>query len=100
MGDEGCREIVASGILKRLESLDLRHGAITDAGAEILASCPDLKNLQCLDLDRNGLREAGIARLKGLGLSLLRIDDQLTDREMHPPEDYLRPRYLYEGEFE
>src|SRR5262249_53288868 len=55
MGDEGCREIVASGILGRLKVLDLRHGAITDEGSAVLADCPDLKKLESLDLDRNGL---------------------------------------------
>ena len=32
-GDEGIDEIVASGLLKRLKVLDLRHGLVTDAGA-------------------------------------------------------------------
>src|SRR5262249_16512386 len=36
LGDEGCREIVASGILRRLKVLDLRHGRVTDAGARLL----------------------------------------------------------------
>src|SRR5439155_25677016 len=55
VGDQGCREIVASGILKRLKVLDLRHGCVTDEGARTLAECPDVKNLEWLDLDRNGL---------------------------------------------
>jgi uncharacterized protein (TIGR02996 family) len=99
MGDEGCREIVASGLLKRLESLDLRHGAITDAGAATLAACPDLRTLQWLDLDRNGLSAAGVARMKRLGIPL-RIDNQQTDVELHPTDEYRSPQYLYEGEFE
>src|SRR5262249_2051463 len=32
-GDDGCKEIVRSGALKRLKSLDLRYGYVTDAGA-------------------------------------------------------------------
>lgn len=99
MGDEGCREIVASGVLKRLKVLDLRHGAITDEGTAVLAACPDLRNLRWLDLDRNGLSAAAVARLKSLGIPL-RIDNQQTNEELHPAEDYLRPQYLYEGEFE
>src|SRR5262249_48938774 len=39
-GDKGCEEIVKSGILQRLETLDLRHGCIGDAGARTLAACP------------------------------------------------------------
>jgi uncharacterized protein (TIGR02996 family) len=99
MGDEGCREIVASGILKRLKSLDLRHGAISDAGAEVLAGCPDLKNLEWLDLDRNGLSAEGIARMKQVGVPL-RIDNQQTAAELHPTQEWVSPQYLYEGEFE
>src|SRR5262245_21659509 len=45
-GDEGCEEIVKSGILQRLQVLDLRHGRISDAGARTLAACPDLKRLK------------------------------------------------------
>jgi uncharacterized protein (TIGR02996 family) len=99
MGDDGCREIVASGVLKRLKSLDLRHGAITDAGADILAACPDLKNLEWLDLDRNGLSTAGIARIQQVGIPQ-RIESQQTHAELHPTEEYMSPQYLREGEFE
>src|SRR5262249_30325067 len=55
MGDEGCEEIVRSGILKRLKVLDLRHGCVTDTGVDTLAACPDLRRLERLDLDRNRL---------------------------------------------
>jgi hypothetical protein len=99
MGDEGCREIVDSGILKRVKMLDLRHGAITDEGARTLADCPDLRNLEWLDLDRNGLSAAGVARMKQLGIPL-RIDSQQTHAELHPTAEYHHPQYLYEGEFE
>jgi uncharacterized protein (TIGR02996 family) len=99
MGDEGCREVVDSGVLKRLRMLDLRHGCVTDEGAQILAECADLKNLRWLDLDRNGLSAEGVERLKRLGIPL-RIDSQLTQAELHPTEEYRRPQYLYEGEFE
>src|SRR5262249_28737822 len=42
LGDEGCAEIVESGILKRLRILDLNLGSVTDEGARELAACPDL----------------------------------------------------------
>jgi uncharacterized protein (TIGR02996 family) len=99
MGDEGCNEIVTSGILKRLRMLDLRHGRVTDAGARTLAQCPDVKRLEWLDLDRNGLTAEGVALVKGLGIPV-RVDDQQTQRELHPREAYLCPQYLNEGEFE
>jgi uncharacterized protein (TIGR02996 family) len=100
MGDSGCKQIVESGILKRLQSLDLRHGCITDEGARLLAECPDVRGLKWLDLDRNGLTADGIAQVKGLGIPV-RVDNQQTEREQHPPpESYEEPRYLCEGEFE
>jgi uncharacterized protein (TIGR02996 family) len=48
MGDAGCEEIVRSGILRRLKTLDLRHGRITDEGARILAECPDTGGRQTI----------------------------------------------------
>src|SRR5262249_59126386 len=53
MGDEGCEEIVRSGILKRLKVLDLRHGCVTDTGVDTLAACPDLRRLERLDPARH-----------------------------------------------
>ena len=55
MGDEGVREIIASGILKRLKWLDLRHGSVTDEGARLFAACADARNLERLDLSRNAV---------------------------------------------
>jgi uncharacterized protein (TIGR02996 family) len=63
MGDSGCYEIVDSGALKRLKTLDLRHGCITDEGARVLAACPDLTNLELLDVSWNRLTPADIALL-------------------------------------
>ena len=95
MGDEGCREILHSGILKRLKMLDLRHGCITDAGLRLLLACPDVRNLESLDLGRNALTARAIRQARDAGVPLLG-DDQQTAREAsgdHPP-------YLTEGDFE
>jgi uncharacterized protein (TIGR02996 family) len=102
MGDEGCEEIVRSGILGRLRSLDLRHGRITDRGASILATCPDVRRLEWLDLDRNSLSARGIALIQGLGVPV-RVEDQHTvaegeDEEERGPDE--EDEYLTEGEFE
>jgi hypothetical protein len=94
MGDAGCEEVVRSGILKRLRSLDLRHGRITDEGARLLADCPDLGRLEYLNLERNGLTRAGIARLRAAGTKQLRVNDQLAAGEA------LSGQYLFEGDFE
>ena len=68
--DEGCRDIVESGILKRLKVLDLRHGRITDEGARTLAACPDLARLERLDLSHNELTPEGEFLLADLNLHL------------------------------
>ena len=99
MGDAGCEELVRSGVLGRLKHLDLRHGCVSDRGAALLADCPDLRRLEWLDLDRNGLTPAGVARLRAVGVPL-RADDQQTEAELHPTEEYTPPQYLCEGEFE
>jgi uncharacterized protein (TIGR02996 family) len=94
MGDQGCREFVASGILRRLKMLDLHHGRVTDEGARALAACPDLRNLERLDLERNGLTAAGARLLRGVLGRAARTDNQQTQDELAGGE------YLFEGDFE
>ena len=91
MGDDGCKHLVESGMLSRLKRLDLRHGRITDAGARILADCPDTLNLEWLDLGFNSLTADGVARIEGLGIPG-RVDAQHDEGD----ED----TYLTEGDFE
>ncbi|HEY1188677.1 MAG TPA: TIGR02996 domain-containing protein [Gemmata sp.] len=93
MGDEGAREIVRSGLLKRLKWLDLRHGCVTDEGARALAECPDLRNLGHLDLSRNMVTDVGLNLLKQTGTNV-RADYPLTDAEI---EEQV---YLFEGDSE
>jgi uncharacterized protein (TIGR02996 family) len=93
-GDNGCEEIVASGILRRLKVLDLRNGCISDTGARILADCPDLKNLESLDLDRNRLTAAGIRTLKAAGVKVVARD------QWQPSDEYEVREYLFEGDGE
>lgn len=90
MGDEGCEEIVRSGILKRLKVLDLMHGRVTDRGALVLAACPETKNLELLDLTDNRLTVTGIAALQALGIQVLSGDQYTGDGE----------EYLYNGDIE
>jgi hypothetical protein len=93
MGDDGVRAIVASGILKRLKVLDLRHGAITDAGALVFARCPDAKRLERLDLSRNGVTAVGLAALREAGVNAV-ANKPLT------PAELTRGQFLAEGDFE
>jgi uncharacterized protein (TIGR02996 family) len=90
LGDEGCAEIVRSGILKRLEVLDLRFGRVTDAGAKVLAECPDVRRLRRLNLEDNQLTDAGRALLGGLGI------DVRCDHQFEVGSD----EYLYSGDME
>ena len=57
-GDAGVKELLASGILKRLKVLDLNGGCVTDDGAKLLAASPDVKKLELLNLDINALHAA------------------------------------------
>ncbi len=90
LGDKGCKQIVKSGILKRLTVLDLRHGCITDAGARTLAECPDVRNLELLNLADNQISEEGVALLGGLGINVgLESQHEVGSDE-----------YLYSGDME
>jgi uncharacterized protein (TIGR02996 family) len=90
LGNEGCEEIVRSGLLKRLKVLDLRHGCVQDEGALTLAACPDIKNLEFLCLADNELTPVGQAALKRLGIPVE------CDTQNEPGSD----AYLYSGDME
>ncbi len=68
-GDDGIKELIDSGFLLQLESLDLTYGSITDKGAELLAGV-DLSNLSQLTLDGNYLTRKGVRLLKNTGVPL------------------------------
>jgi uncharacterized protein (TIGR02996 family) len=89
-GDEGINDLIASGLLPRLEFLDLAMGTITDEGARQLAEA-DLGDLEVLDLSGNAISLAG-ERL--LSRALRRL---LTLRKsgQHAPDD---DEWLYQGE--
>ncbi len=93
MGYAGCQAIENSGMLKQLKVLDLRHGEITDGGAEIFAACPDFANLERLEIQRNALTNKGIKLLKATGVKI-GAQDQLEEHELEDGE------YLYEGDCE
>lgn len=89
-GDDGCRAVIDSGILRRLKVLDIGYGNMTDAGARLLAACPDLKHLEVLEVTRNALTRRGIAALRGTGVRVV------ADNQHAPDEE----DYLYEVDFE
>lgn len=92
-GDEGADAVVASGILKRLKTLDLGYGNLTDAGAHTLAACPDLRNLKSLNVSHNGLTLAGLAPLRQTGVTII-ADDQ------HAPDGDAARDYRYSVDWE
>ena len=91
-GDEGIDLLVNSGLLRRLKSLDLGHGCVTDAGAltlvKALGGTPHA--LAVLKLGDNALSGDGVAALHRLKLTLDAPDQ-------HAPGD---DDYLTQGDFE
>jgi uncharacterized protein (TIGR02996 family) len=96
-GDAGAKEIVESGVLKRLKVLDLQGGCMTDKGAELLAKCPDLKNLESLNLRSNALAAAGIAALQATGV---KVDTASQHGHTSGGSDGEIAEYLFEGDIE
>jgi hypothetical protein len=97
-GDTGAKEIVASGILKRLKVLDLQGGCITDEGAKLLAGCPELKNLEFLNLRRNALSTAGEKAIQATGVKAdVSTQHNQTSGEFGGGEI---PEYFFEGDIE
>jgi uncharacterized protein (TIGR02996 family) len=91
-GDEGVRTLIDSGLLRRLEMLDLAMGTITAAGANLLAEA-DLGRLKVLDVSANAISPAGRQRLQTA------LQTKLTLR-LGPQDAGAHPEWLYEGEME
>jgi Ran GTPase-activating protein (RanGAP) involved in mRNA processing and transport len=99
-GDAGAKELVESGLLKRLKVLDLYGGCISDEGAKVLAGCPDFKNLEFANLRKNALTAAGIKLLKATKVNLdVREQHTFTTLDFAAGYEHL-PGYLFEGDFE
>jgi uncharacterized protein (TIGR02996 family) len=93
IGDQGCEEIVESGILGRLKVLDVSRGCITDAGAGTLAACPELTNLERLVINKNMLTRSGIRALRATGV-------EVEAKEQYAPGEADEQEYLWEGDAE
>jgi uncharacterized protein (TIGR02996 family) len=93
IGDEGCRALVESGMLRRLRVLDLTYGRITDEGAQLLADCPDLRKLERLVLKSNMLTSEGIAALTATGV-------HLEASEQFDPDSMDENEHLWYGDCE
>jgi hypothetical protein len=73
-GDELCQVIADSGILARLEVLELCIAYITEHDARALARCADLKHLKRLDVTNNCLSPEGVAALRRTGIEVIAED--------------------------
>jgi uncharacterized protein (TIGR02996 family) len=71
-GDAGVGELIASGLIDRLQGLDLCRCRISDEGAEMLAHCPAVGRLEYLHLDDNHLSDAGIDALASVDVRVSR----------------------------
>ena len=88
-GDEGARGIIESGILRRLETLDIGYGNMTDDGRSPAGGMSRPEALQLLDVSRNALTVAGIAALED-GIRVVANEQHAVDET----------DYLYEGDLE
>ena len=59
IGNEGVKRLIASGILEKVEKIDLRYNEITAKGAELLAKIAPLPKLRVLILRHNIIGDAG-----------------------------------------
>jgi hypothetical protein len=96
-GDSGIREIIDSGILKRLKVLDLQGGCVTDDGAKLLAASADAKKLERLNLDTNALTTIGVKALKAAGI---KASTKTQHGEVPPFDEDELPEYLFEADIE
>ena len=94
LGTEGCQAIRQSGILGRLEILDLQRCGLTDPEAWALAS-PELKHLELLNVDDNLLTEEGLRDLRATGAIVQGDPSSFQPREFDPLENE-----VYEGDLE
>ena len=95
-GDEGVKELIDSGMLKRLTVLDLHGGCVTDEGAKLLAANPDAKKLERLNLDTNALSSQGVKELKKAGIKAI----TKNQHNYVPPFGDELPEYLYYADIE
>ena len=63
IGDEGVKRLIASGVLEKVEKIDLRYNEITAVGVELLANISPLPKLRVLILRHNILGDAGSSAL-------------------------------------
>ena len=86
-GDAMAKEIVYSGILDRLETLDLRHGEITDEGAALFARPKASWTLRRLDVANNPISPTVVQSLRD-ALPTVNADDPPRNRRYGSDDIY------------
>jgi hypothetical protein len=76
--DELCALLARSPLLRRLRSLDLSLGTMSDAGAQALAAS-GVTGLDSIDVTDNFLTNAGLAALRPMCRELVGDDEQRAD---------------------
>ncbi len=95
VGDEGIDELLKSGLLARLTTLDLSNGCITDSGAEQLLNAA-LTKLNSMGLNSNYISPGMVKKLKA-AYGSVQSSHQYTG---NPRDDDDFPEYLYMGDME
>ena len=80
--NEIAKHVGGAKIVKRLKTLDLSLGTMTDEGAHALAASKDqLKHLEVLDLTHNYLTKDGIKAVQGICPKVITKDQQEADAD-------------------
>jgi hypothetical protein len=74
--DQLAAAVARAPILDRIKRLDLSLGTLGDAGIDALVASPAVRRLQHLDIHHHYASEAGVAKLKALGISV-NVDERI-----------------------
>jgi len=77
--DQLAAAVAQAPILDRIRQLDLSMGTLGDAGVDALVASPAVRRLQRIDIHHHYVSEAGVAKLKALGISVNADDRQEAD---------------------
>jgi hypothetical protein len=86
--DQLAATVARAPILDRIKRLDLSLGTLGDAGVDALAASPAVRRLQQLDIHHHYASEAGVAKLKALGISV-NADERLEPEGGDPNFRYV-----------
>jgi len=77
--DQLAAAVARAPILDRIARLDLSLGTLGDAGVDALVASPAVRRLQHIDIHHHYVSDAGVARLKALGIDVNADERQEAD---------------------